>query len=1327
MDYTDFVKYQDKTVTVFLGTGGMQWDGVIRECRDDCFSLEVNGILKPVAYSFVMAIDPHGDSCDWTTSAVTSGAASNAESTDHEHPNDVSSHADNEGTALGKATPAGSVAVQTCAEPFRRELEQAIERLERVTNEVPDVPAEFKKRSQESGEDADTVREASAIVQQYHYAVKIRDDEPGSDRMRKTISKAKSGCRDYPNSQLLAGLHAFLLCANGMRKDSYEVWVQSGDYEAAIAVASDQMQRDVAVAAAILTNKAGLGARSALLALSPPKAVPLLEKLLEQDGDKEFVEDVFALAWKLTGFNEWRDMDELNSASNIAALKEWLSRQARDCQHVERAACMLPRRGTIKTFQRGRMFGFIEAPGIPFLRDGQIFFHLKQVEDESLRRILLRDDWQGLTVTFRMGEHQKGLAATEIRLRGVEPQPNAKKGTGWIDSYNRFSRIGQIHTNNGKLQSFNLSNVLDPLLKIHLENEYDMPSQMISFTWGTCNGHPQVEHLAPTEPFSEEKIRNWQQSGLIQAFQEQAGTEERETTALVEYGLSLPYIPLDLYVPGQQRKPTDAPTKNMGVTPEVVRRNDYTPGPEPNGSGPYSDGRRAINRRDFSRAEKLFKQAIAEEDCVESAVCDLLTLYIRQKDYDSAEAMFRAHEHRLPEEKRINNWITFYAASKRDPEKLIECYRRGLELTDKEGTRLHYTLNKAVLEFEIGRYEDCVASCDAGLHEAPRVSEVPGQAAHARISSARLKKRKVMALYFLRDKDSSLDSQIDEIARDLQRIWPDDPDLKAMLNRTWQRPTVDQRSNTVGIVEQWPAFLREQLLATSIDDLLITKYVTDSGYTRGHWQEADKEYGQITGTASKRRRMGRAQQHFAAAKYIYNFLQCADEDEVERCRQLTKNNLNNIAYKGLEQMAYACIDETEAKIDTMRYYCLLLLENEKAAGKCIDTSEWFRFYVCSYFEHGLKKENDSWVPEKVAALTRLDLKRDCDFDRFFDGLIALARVVGIAPLSKVLENCAYNPELAEDLRKRLEVENVGDRDVMRRFNGAVEAYSAQEGNLRSSLNNADYLRLDSLNDLRRLLRQLPLSKQDEDYRSGLIRILDLFSRYQEQTDFDNRLNDLQSIVSEADLMRNQIMLSPTEFAYQHFRSMLNDMRACATEEIPKLHQLTPKISVECRGVQRHGNKVTVVFCILNEVSRQKALTPEVQLDGLPGGAAVRQALEQPLVGGSPEECVVSFKLPDGYDGRSIDYHLSIHYTYKSKDQRVMSDVYNPTLPPLSLETEFEPMPNPYRSFANQGVVKDRDMVFGRENDINEVIRGLCDSNGRLVASQAIALYGQKRT
>ena len=165
------------------------------------------------------------------------------------------------------------------------------------------------------------------------------------------------------------------------------------------------------------------------------------------------------------------------------------------------------------------------------MRDGEkVFVHIKQITDEALRQKLMNEKNPNpqIEVVFKLTQNPQGVAADDVREKKPDKtlkidMASAIYEEGEIEFFRRYEEIphGEIRVKGNKLYRFDESDVVDPLLAVFLECSPSAEGQQVKFIKTMGNrGKMKATHVSASVPFPEEKIHDWERSGLLQKAKE---------------------------------------------------------------------------------------------------------------------------------------------------------------------------------------------------------------------------------------------------------------------------------------------------------------------------------------------------------------------------------------------------------------------------------------------------------------------------------------------------------------------------------------------------------------------------------------------------------------------------------------------------------------------------------------------------------------------------------------------------------------------------------------------------------------------------------------
>ena len=471
----------------------------------------------------------------------------------------------------------------------------------------------------------------------YSYAVRVHEDRPYSMRMRQILDEAKNLWRSRQTSIPASEIYGFVLYLMGENARSVKIYMNIHDFRAAFTAATSAASRMLAAACLIVSEPLSPRNFAVLLKLEPPQVSALLRWVVSNAVMNEEMPDDYrelcfrcasAISWKMLGFSSWPEKSLLFTQANIDALRSWLESQPSDMKIVDDALSLseksdIPKQEELAAFprvdwstqrfegefeyfnpNRDKLYGFIKCPGlkrynVPLRSEGSVFVHLNQIEDRALRRKLLTGKKMKpmIRVTFKLGNNVEGPAAFAVMEKDNDESVKALSvdmmaalsEEGEIDFFMRYNEppFGKVIAKDKKLYTFNENNITDPLLSVFLEVEPSPEGHPVRFTRSiNDNGKVQIQNIESAVPFPDDKVKAWEESGLVEKARERLGLlppdeepesqpepePEEETTPEVEELISRGYVPLDTYTPetrGMKSAPAnhteDVPSRKPGT------------------------------------------------------------------------------------------------------------------------------------------------------------------------------------------------------------------------------------------------------------------------------------------------------------------------------------------------------------------------------------------------------------------------------------------------------------------------------------------------------------------------------------------------------------------------------------------------------------------------------------------------------------------------------------------------------------------------------------------------------------------------------------------
>ena len=257
-----------------------------------------------------------------------------------------------------------------------------------------------------------------------------------------------------------------------------------------------------------------------------------------------------------------------------------------------------------------------------------------------------------------------------------------------------------------------------------------------------------------------------------------------------------------------------------------------------------------------------------------------------------------------------------------------------------------------------------------------------------------------------------------------------------------------------------------------------------------------------------------------------------------------------------------------------------------------------------------------------------------------------------------------------------------------------------------------------------------MNDTDKDYFSKLIELFNKLKEYNERSDFDYKSKDLDDAENSRKTLEELIEEHPTNFSYELLLPKLQKLQAKIMNEANKLYSSSkPEISVELSGessIIENELKVSVPIRFANKKNVQNADNVSINISS--ENALVLDDLgltKLTLRGdGNHTEKIFNFKINDKVLKEQL-FSIKIQITYQFKKN--MSEIFEEEsiyeIPVELCTNDFEPIDNKFEAHKNGSEVKDKEMFYGRDEEIENIINQITSQNGK----KCLALYGQTRT
>lgn len=1064
--------------------------------------------------------------------------------------------------------------------------------------------------------------------------------------------------------------------------------------------------------------------------------------------------------------------------------------------------------GQILNFNLEKCYGFIQ-----YGKSSTIYFHLYQVnQEDNLRKILAYGKPAlGLEVTFEIGKAfqiGKPPQAHRIRLtdRGAKEADNRLKNIsaeqytgetleGSLTEYDCVQGYGKIYVDNTPYNVVE-NRIVDPYLHAYLRSAWKYNAR-VTFETGIRNG----KNIALNVRFANEKDAISKYNLFDSISQKEVNEWTLWRQRLKEQNISdynsvsnfylMPYQELDAVdvLPEENtlvKSTTYQPPQFMDVQTvkptasfkPIVELPPLEPLPKtranifedllPLGKNNYyMKAHKNMLDGSLVEAERLYICAIRSDEKIESAIADLVSVYLRDESkVEDAINLLETYGQVLPQEKRINMQLQIYQKAHGRAYRIKLCYvieeaiQRPIPIT----TKLHYLGVQGNALRELGEYAMALRTSFQRWHQLYDM-EVRNRGIGAVYNLSKtltfIQRSEAICYYMSGDK-----AKARELAKELLRVSSTDLIADQIMNDTLQiESDIDQDNpyqtdefemeSTEGKISN---YAEKRMKEIKIENYI--KKDVENGEFIGTIQSANIEINRLQNQTGKTSHI-RSEYSFAIAKVIRSVRIRLKNNEPSSSLK-TKFDLftlpteNKYIARAIAAYGDYLIDGSMNQ-DTARYCYLQAME--VLSRKENDWNKSFDYYIESYFEGqqemAEKVHNDNQSNNrKKLNITMLKKKSPRDIGEFLVGVLQMYQTLGsyYRDQREELVNIVYSNRYLDSFidwldRWKGEAGQSYDINAIKALleNGCQMLKEAEE-QLQSLLEDLPEQMFSAVHS-KRILEQLKkeellrwLNHTDRKKMEKIYEILLDFCKYNTVRDFQSRNNRINSAIRQFGDLQNEIVEFPTQFCFDHILAILEKIRSSLQVEWERLYRDTkPEISMQLTpNVDPYANdenQVTVHLTIRNGTpqtkgdERQLADQLQISIPELSEGVEfLRYDAEcsSYIYGNESQEAILVFRVRDHeiFDRRAFDATFKCSYSYY---ENIGVTKYEECIFKETITFRYghhEAIDNPFSAHIGKEM-EDESMFYGRQQIIDKLM-GMLVTGGRCNYGMGILLYGQTR-
>jgi len=760
----------------------------------------------------------------------------------------------------------------------------------------------------------------------------------------------------------------------------------------------------------------------------------------------------------------------------------------------------------------------------------------------------------------------------------------------------------------------------------------------------------------------------------------------------------------------------------------------------PSSSKPYARAKRAeLVERDLEKAERLFREAIAKGDNVESALKDLASILDRQGRTLEAIKLLEKNERRISNRRSFEHIITHLYQKVGQYDKAIALLRNQLvQVYDKE--------KKAQILFKIGynyfKKEDYVKAEDTFLQVAKLD---PGNIAARRYVAISLSKQeryreaKVLLNQIL---DTFPDTKAAELLKAIQ-------EMEAGESRRFEEIiTETSQTDFSGELSGFAKFFLDRCDFQGINPSRIKATGEKELKTyAGSEFDARDDIKQLESLAKKlgtRRPRERAEYYLTAARISLEVGDDLNQFYKYLCRSFASRGdaaiLENKpldtarewycealrAYDGFHHPRGSKdrFDEQDAVNALCRFLYSFLGRNEVPTSPPPRDEEKPIYdqqirYISETVERVVSKHPQS--DEVFGAIAYLIFRSQYATNRILSNIYGKSSFMAMA-LDFLKRRGVPVPSNLKDFKKFVELWII----LRRQNDNEMISISSELRFLKKAELSTTWLE-DAIERIKAIEHKLLLELDKERIRR-LKRIFEVSLDLSKQALFEEKERLCFQIEDSCQDMLNEIEDNPTRLSIEEIYPVVRSIKDKIKLYLDDLYEtsvplINLRLAIESY-IPDDNQRIEVQIVLENSKGRSPAESIELVVQENESFNLITHdmKMEDPLRGGEQKILKVPIRVTRrALKEETFSMLVSLKYMTRSGDTKEQSFNLSVRLYP---EDVFEEIKNPYARYAEGGIVADPEMFYGREELINNIFTAIQQSK---LQSKCIVIFGQKRS
>lgn len=733
----------------------------------------------------------------------------------------------------------------------------------------------------------------------------------------------------------------------------------------------------------------------------------------------------------------------------------------------------------------------------------------------------------------------------------------------------------------------------------------------------------------------------------------------------------------------------------------------------PSGSNPYARAKRVqLVEKDLDKAIKLFRLAIQQGDTVESAVKDLAQIFAQQGKPEQAVSLLEQNRNRVQNQQPIENLlISFYQNAGQ--------YDKAVDLLNKKLKSIPKQKQPSIL-MQIG---NCYLRQES-YGEAKKIFETISRSMPDNLAIQRN-----IAICHFKQGDLQIAEKI------LETLLKKTPDTQSseLLEAIVQAKTTGSAElvnqiivettlvDLSGEISQLTQFFLNHCDFQGVKPARVNARAFDSS-------DIQQLESLATKSGTKRPRE-RAEYYLSAAAIISNL---EDEDS----NQFYKYLCRSFASRG-----DATVIEGKPLDSARELYCEALSISDKdrsQQGLEQDATNAFVRYLLSTL--GISQINLTSKLPSIEDSIEYVLTHHPDNNQAFSAIAYLTFRSQFAA-NRILKKLHGGSTLQAMAVQYLNSKNLAVNPSIN-FNEFVKLWQKlhqqQADQWQSILSEVQLLRrieittasLSSGIERLKQLSHLLIWELDKERIRQTQNLLQIFYDLAKQTSFEERERLALSVDNRCRELLREFEINPTKLAIEGLYPVVQSLQEKIKRYTDELYiSSTPQIELRLPEefesyIPDNNGRIDVQIVIANKMGRSPAESLELIVpdDDLAFIVLGETQLDESLRGGEQKIVELPIKVtPQIMAAQTFSLPMYAQYKTRAGDTRD-TVVYNFSIR-LYDESEFEPIDNPYATYAEGGIVGDPTMFYGRQELLSNITDAIRQARQQ---SKCIVVFGQKR-